>query len=90
MLPQEIAPKAPPRNVDPRLMQTFPRKGVSSPKVGQGATVSQKPVKDQLTWTKQVEKLLAEALSSGMTGQIVLHLKEGRIMEIDTNKKVRV
>ena len=50
----------------------------------------QKPVKDQLTWTKQVEKLLAEALTSGMTGQIVLHLKEGRIMEIDTNKKVRV
>jgi len=35
-------------------------------------------------------QLIDQALRSGMTGQIVLHVKEGRIMEVDKTEKVRV
>ena len=34
--------------------------------------------------------LIDQALKSGMTGQIVLHIKEGRIMEVQRTEVIKV
>ena len=35
-------------------------------------------------------QLIDQALRSGMTGQIVLHVKEGRIMEVQRTEVIKV
>jgi len=47
-------------------------------------------LKSLLVQQEQPMQLIEAALRSGMTGQIVLHVKEGRIMEVDKTEKVRV